>query len=232
MRLVERFKRLSLWNKIGAVGAIASVVAIPLALILWYFSGSSPFVVNVNHSVKQNIILGQQEKDVAAAQSALTFAEIEVVPQAVNAKWSDDHGVSKALGTKERGTFRFRVSNEGGTPVTVSGADLLVDATRLQHYSLHTMARCTTINHEGHVRAVIAKATVGEAIGMPLNVVFLPNVPQDFVIWFASPDAAQKGYVLCITGRLRLRYAGGVAISKPIDMEIHSEEEAYKLRHL
>ena len=37
MRLRERFKRLTLWNKIGAVGALTSIIGVPLTLVLYFY---------------------------------------------------------------------------------------------------------------------------------------------------------------------------------------------------
>ena len=55
MKLRERYRRLTLWNKLAACGAIASIVAIPLALLLFSLNtfNSSPEVPNVDSSGAQ-----------------------------------------------------------------------------------------------------------------------------------------------------------------------------------
>lgn len=61
MTITERFKRLSFWNKFNVIGGLASIVAIPLALLLWCFGGSSPtpssppVSVTANPQVTQNV---------------------------------------------------------------------------------------------------------------------------------------------------------------------------------
>ncbi len=37
MRLRDRFKRLTLWNKIGAVAALTSIIGVPLTLVLHFY---------------------------------------------------------------------------------------------------------------------------------------------------------------------------------------------------
>lgn len=41
MRLRDRFKKLTFWNKIGFIGAVASIVAIPLAFALFFLTPST-----------------------------------------------------------------------------------------------------------------------------------------------------------------------------------------------
>ena len=55
MKLRERYRRLTPWNKLGVLGAIASIVGIPLALILFSLNifNSSPDVTNVVSSEAQ-----------------------------------------------------------------------------------------------------------------------------------------------------------------------------------
>jgi Zn-dependent M16 (insulinase) family peptidase len=38
MRFRERFKRLTLWNKLGFIGAVASIVSMPLSTVLFFLS--------------------------------------------------------------------------------------------------------------------------------------------------------------------------------------------------
>lgn len=42
MKLLERFKLLTVWNKIGVIGGIASTIGIPLAILLYSISGERP----------------------------------------------------------------------------------------------------------------------------------------------------------------------------------------------
>ena len=47
MNIIARYRALAIWNKLGAVGSIASIVSIPLALILtafpiWYAARTPP----------------------------------------------------------------------------------------------------------------------------------------------------------------------------------------------
>lgn len=45
MRLRERYKRLTLWNKLGTLGAVASIIGITLTVLFWAFPRSSPDAV-------------------------------------------------------------------------------------------------------------------------------------------------------------------------------------------
>lgn len=51
MKLHQRYNRLTLWNKLGMWGALASIIAIPLALVLYHMSENT-----LTSSVRQLIV--------------------------------------------------------------------------------------------------------------------------------------------------------------------------------
>lgn len=42
VNLRDRFRRLTLWNKVGALGGLASIFALPVAIALWYWPRPVP----------------------------------------------------------------------------------------------------------------------------------------------------------------------------------------------
>ena len=69
-RLLARFRRLTLWNKLGLIGAIASIIGIPLAVLLWH-AGSAATPVNINTSPKvvQNVVVNTGREKTESSDS-------------------------------------------------------------------------------------------------------------------------------------------------------------------
>jgi len=73
MKLTERFRRLSLWNKIGVIGALASILGIVISIITSQHSSPLPsehsFQSNVNGN-GINIQIGESKGNVTVIQRA------------------------------------------------------------------------------------------------------------------------------------------------------------------
>jgi hypothetical protein len=232
MRLAARFRRLSLWSKLGVVGALAAIIAIPLSL---RFCRSSPVPVTVdadpNVAPNLNVTVGRNGKSGDAkprvGESLLAFTDVKSIPQPVNRKSviGDAGGQQRPMSRVETATFRFSVASRASTAVTIARAELLVDQSRSQSYSFSTAAHYTLIDHSEHVRVVIDKCAACDAIPIPLRMVVYPKSHGEFTVWFTAPNAAKRAEVLYISGRLRLHYGQSLLTSQPVDLEIHSDNE-------
>ena len=55
MRLSERFRRLTLWNKIGLIGAVTSILGIPLAIALYFLGQKSTQQTNSQPTIQPTV---------------------------------------------------------------------------------------------------------------------------------------------------------------------------------
>ena len=87
MKLMTRFKRLTLWNRIGVIGSIASIIGILLTIAFWYIPQSPQKSIDKDTATKINDIHGivggvdqnvrQLQRDVSGLQAGST-TQIEV----------------------------------------------------------------------------------------------------------------------------------------------------------
>ena len=251
MRLIERFKRLSLWNKLGSLGSIASIVGLPgcvasivvgilgVVLTVYYSrlapSPSAPAIIfNVNPDIRQH-----QEPDVgevihcAKKQTALRFTEITTLPQAVNRKSPTDENAGRQhpLGKEETATIRFTVANHGESRVGSHQRGVLGRQSsggavfRLDDgpYRCHWSWRACS-SGDGHV--CCRRRDSRPSQHRECRQVHARNSPCGS----CHPDCADaEKNPHFVTGRLRLHYAQSSLTSEPIALEIHSETQANRI---
>ncbi|HEY8995534.1 MAG TPA: hypothetical protein VIM71_12770 [Lacunisphaera sp.] len=62
MRLKERYRRLTLWNKISLWGSIASIVSIAIAIVLWRVPISAPIAIDWSAALADLQLLEEKAK--------------------------------------------------------------------------------------------------------------------------------------------------------------------------
>ena len=158
----------------------------------------------------------------------LEFEKIVPISEDVSQKVAKD---GTLISKKEIASFRFIVRNLSTKVITISTADLLVDAVEHKSYDRAVPSPLGDINHLRDVEAIVndkaivnEQSTVGDYIPIPFNVTIEPNAKRQFSVWFVSPTAFKRHVVLYIKGVLRLHYDNKVCYSDIIEMEIHSDE--------
>lgn len=82
MRILSRYKKLTLWNKLGFWGSAASLVGLPLAVVLWYLS--KPFPATPSAVSRENTEIGRQitmDKTGTEIEELVGGIERQLLPQ-------------------------------------------------------------------------------------------------------------------------------------------------------
>lgn len=127
MNFLERFKRLTIWNKVAFIGAIASITAIPLAITLWY---SSPQSGNNKPNSEKTMISNGNNSPVIDAGRDVELGRIEGESERKKTPDDQSSGTHHPSDPSSQNAANKMTSAGDNSPVIKAGRDVIISPTR------------------------------------------------------------------------------------------------------